>query len=75
MIYSLPDYLDQHPLPAPSIELAVKDLLPRAKVEATIGDRHHDLAAYDLPLEVRVAVVSSYSLRAGSHQCDYGGRG
>jgi len=57
MIYSLPDDLDQYPLPAPSIELAVKDLLPRAKVQATIGDHHHHLPLHDLPLEGSVAVV------------------
>jgi hypothetical protein len=54
---SFSDNLDQHPLPAPSIELAVKDLLPGAEIEATIGDRHHHFSPHDLPLEVCVAVV------------------
>ena len=39
------------------VELAVEDLLPRAEVELALGDRHHDLAAHDLPLVVGVGVV------------------
>jgi hypothetical protein len=51
---SLPDNFGQHPLPPPSIELAIKDPLPGAKVEAAVGHRDHRLAAHDLLLEVRV---------------------
>jgi hypothetical protein len=50
---------DQHVLPPPAVELPAKDLLSGAKdfdelsrvVEPTIGDRDHNLAAHDLPLE------------------------
>ena len=34
-----------------------QDLLPRAKVEATVGDRHDDFAAHNLPLHMRIGVV------------------
>src|SRR5690349_21040566 len=53
----LPDDLDQDPLRAPSVELAVEDLLPRAEIELSIGDGHNDLAPHDLPLVVGVGVV------------------
>ena len=42
----LTDDLDQHPLPPPAVELPVKDLLPRTKVQSPVGDRHDDLAAH-----------------------------
>ncbi len=42
----LSDDLDQHALPTPAVELAVKDLLPWAKVQPTIGDSHDDLTAH-----------------------------
>src|SRR4029077_9221775 len=54
---SLPDDLDEHALLAPAIELAVEDLLPRTEVERAAGDGDDDLAAHDLALVVRVAVV------------------
>ena len=49
--------LDQHPLSSSPIKLAVENLLPRAKVEAAIGDRYHHLAAHNLSLEVCVGIV------------------
>src|SRR3990170_3154334 len=52
-----PDDLDEHPLRAVAIELAVEDLLPRAEVERAVGGRDDDLAAHDLALVMRVAVV------------------
>src|SRR6185436_16063304 len=48
---SLADDLDQHALPAPAVELAVEDLLPRSEVELPRGDRHHDLATHHLALQ------------------------
>jgi DNA repair protein RadC len=39
------------------VELPVKDLLPGAKVEPPVGDRHDDLAAHNLPLEMGIPVV------------------
>src|SRR5262245_57608847 len=54
---SLPDDLDEHPLGAVAVELAVEDLLPGAEVELPPGDRHDDLPAHDLALEVGVGVV------------------
>ena len=53
----LPDNLDQHSfLPSP-IELAVKDLLPRPKIQFTVRDRDNDLASHHLPLDMRVRIV------------------
>src|SRR5882762_8259775 len=54
---SLPDDLDQHPLRAPSVELAVEDLLPGSEIQLPAGDRDHDLAPHDLALVVGVGVV------------------
>jgi len=45
-------------LSAPPVEFAVKDLFPRAEIQKAIGDRYDHFAAYDLLLEVGVAVVS-----------------
>jgi len=53
----------------PAISAGARDLLPRSKIQAVLGDRYDDLAAHDLPLEMGVAVVSSAApstaLRAG----------
>src|SRR5688572_5381665 len=54
---SLADDLDEDALRPPAVELAVENLLPRAEVETAIRDGDDDLAAHDLPLVVRVAVV------------------
>src|SRR3954454_19588025 len=64
------DDLDHHPLGAPAVEFAVEDLFPGSEVEAAVGDRHHHLAAHDLPLVVGVRVVLAgavvlIALRAG----------
>ena len=68
-----PYNLDQDTLPAPAVKLAVKDLPPRAKdfdelsrvVQPPVGDRHDDLAAHHLSLQMGVAVVPSTPLRTG----------
>ena len=44
-------------LPSSPIELAVKDLLPGAKIQLAVGDRRHHLASHDGALEVGIAVV------------------
>src|SRR3954453_3277209 len=54
---SLPNHLDDHPLGAPAVELAVEDLLPRPQVEPAVGDRHDHLVVDEQVLQVRVAVV------------------
>ena len=56
-INSFPNNLDQYPLPAPPIKLAVEYLLPRAEIQAPIRDRHHDLAAHDLSLHMRIGII------------------
>ena len=42
--------LDENALSAAAIELAVKDLFPRAEIETAFGDRDHNLAPHDLTL-------------------------
>src|SRR3954470_6564063 len=54
---SLPEHLDDHPLGAPAVELAVEDLLPRPQVEPAVGYRHDHLMMDEQVLQVRVAVV------------------
>ena len=53
----LPDNLDEHALRSASVELAIEDLLPRAKIQLPFCDRHHDLAAHDLALVVGVGII------------------
>jgi len=53
----IPDDLDQHSLPPPTIELVVEDVLPRAKVQLSISYGDDNLAPHDLPLQMRVGVV------------------
>jgi hypothetical protein len=43
-------------LPGQPFRLALKDLLPRAKIKPAIRHRHHHLSAHDLPLQVRVGI-------------------
>jgi hypothetical protein len=57
MYYLLPDDFHEYALVAAPVEFAVKNLLPRAEVEAALGDRHYHLAAHHLPLEMRIGVV------------------
>ena len=58
------DDFDQNALPATAVELPVKDLFPRAKIQPAIGDGHHHLAAHDLALQMRIAVVFARAVMA-----------
>ena len=58
------DDFDQNALPATAVELPVKDLFPRAKIQPAIGDGRHHLAAHDLPLEVGITVVFAGAVMA-----------
>lgn len=49
--------LDQYPLAAATVELAVKNLLPGAKIEAALGDGHHHFPPHDLTFQVSIAVI------------------
>jgi len=48
---------DQDALAPPAIEFAVKDLLPRAKVQLAIRDGDDHFAPHDLTFEVGIAVI------------------
>ena len=54
---TLPQHLDDHPLRPAAVELAVEHLLPRAEVEAAVGDRHDHLVVDEQVLQAGVAVV------------------
>jgi len=54
---SLPDNLHQRPFLAAAIELAVKNLLPGAEIELSVGNGNHHLASHDLAFHVGVGVV------------------
>lgn len=47
---SLPDNLDQSPLPPPSIKFPIKNLFPRPEIQFPFRDRHDHFASHDLPL-------------------------
>src|SRR5215471_21576428 len=49
--------LDQHALAAPSVELAIKNLLPRTEVEFTRRDRDHNLPPHNLAFHMGVGIV------------------
>ena len=53
----LPNDLHQRPLLAVPIQLEVKDLFPRAKIQPPSGNRDHHLAPHDRSLQVRIRVV------------------
>src|SRR5215471_2565488 len=57
--FSLSDNLHQYALLTTTVELAVKYLLPCAKVEFAVGDRHNNFTAHYLPLDVGICVVFS----------------
>src|SRR5208283_4730625 len=59
---SFPDDLDQHPLRATPVKLAVEDLFPWPEVELALGDGHDDLTAHDLALHVGVGIVFARSV-------------
>jgi hypothetical protein len=74
------DDLHQHPFPAPAVETRVpaipagpKDLLPRAKVEPSVGDCYDNLTAHHAQLgELRSA---SDGRRRCPRRCGCGGSG
>jgi hypothetical protein len=53
---SLPDNLDQHPLPPAAIKLVIKDMLPRTEVQIPLSNRNNNFAAHDLAFVVGVGV-------------------
>jgi hypothetical protein len=60
----LPDDFDQHPFPAPPVELAVEDLLPRTEIKPAVGHRDQRCASRPItrntrscvPLQVRIGI-------------------
>jgi hypothetical protein len=54
--------LDQHALAAPSVELAIKNLLPRTEVEFTRRDRDYDLPPHNLAFHVGIGIVLAGSV-------------
>jgi len=56
--------LDQHALAAPSIELAIKNLLPRAEVEFTRRYRDHNLPPHNLAFQMRIGIILAGSVVA-----------
>ena len=56
--------LDQNALAAPSVELAIKDLLPRAEVEFTRRNRDHNLPPHDLAFHMGIGIVLAVSVMA-----------
>ncbi len=55
--HSFSDDFYQDAFCAAAVELAVKDLFPRAEIEFALGDGDHHFPAHDLPLVMGVAVV------------------
>jgi len=53
----LPNDFHQRPLPASAIELAIKDLFPRAEVEFAFGNGYDNFASHDLPFHVGIRVI------------------
>ena len=47
----------QYPLLPPSVELAIKDLLPRTKIQLPFRYRHYYLSPHYLSLHVRIGIV------------------
>src|SRR5687768_5707514 len=61
---SFSNNFDEHALAPLAVELTVKNLFPRAKVEFALRDRDDDFAAHDLTLEVSVRVVFAGAIMA-----------
>src|SRR5215471_11815173 len=55
--FLVPDDLHQRPLPPPSVEFAIENLLPGTKIESPFGDGHDHLAPHHLSFEVSVGIV------------------
>jgi hypothetical protein len=48
---------DQYPLPPSAVEVAVKDMLPGAKIETSVDHGDNHFAAHDLTFHMSVSVV------------------
>ena len=53
----LPDDFNQDPLSPAAIKLPIKDLLPGAKVQLPLGDRHYYFPPHHLPFQVGIAIL------------------
>lgn len=53
----LSDHFHQHALAPPPVELTVKNLFPRPKIQLSIRNRHQHFPPHQLPFDMRVAVV------------------
>lgn len=53
----LADDFDQYALFPAAIELTVKDLFPRPKIQFSIGNSDDHLASHDLPFDVCIRIV------------------
>ncbi len=47
----------QDTLAAAAVEFAVKDLFPRAEIQAASANRHHHFPAHHLALEMRIGII------------------
>ena len=56
--------LDQYALAAPSVELAIKNLLSRTEVEFTCRDRDDNLPPHNLAFHVGIGIVLAGSVVA-----------
>ena len=63
---SFPNNLHQHPLPSLTVELAVEDLFPGAKVETAAGYSGYYLTAHDAAFQVGVGVDFAGVVMVGS---------
>src|SRR5581483_10510560 len=54
---SLADHLDENPLSAPPVKLAVKNLLPGSEVQPAVRDGDHHFPSHHLAFDVRITVV------------------
>ena len=57
MIVLLANDLYENPFPTVAIELVIKDVLPRSKVQFAVSDRDDHFTAHDLPLVMCIGVV------------------
>ena len=51
------DYFYQHPFTPPPVELAIKNLFPRAEIKSAVGNGNDNFPPHNLPLHVGVGVV------------------
>src|SRR5262245_5667715 len=51
------DNFHQHPFTPPAVELAVEDLLPRAKIEFALGNGDDNFPPHHLSFYVRIGIV------------------